>query len=81
MHLSFAFVLLTQRCLAFICSRDLFANKFVFKDYAWTKFAPRDSEKLQRKKESELLNGRLAMLAVGGIATQAVLTGNGFPFV
>jgi hypothetical protein len=34
-----------------------------------------------KKKLSELLNGRLAMCAVGGIATQTVLTGHGFPYI
>jgi len=36
---------------------------------------------MKKKQESELLNGRLAMIAVGGIATQTVLSGHGFPFV
>jgi hypothetical protein len=31
--------------------------------------------------DKELLNGRLAMVAIGGIATQTVLTGHGFPFL
>ena len=30
--------------------------------------------------EKELSNARLAMMAFGGIATQAALTGNGFPY-
>lgn len=34
-------------------------------DFGLTKFAPKDPEKLQRKKDSEMLNGRLAMIAVG----------------
>jgi len=40
-----------------------------------------DGSKMERKKISELLNGRLAMCAIGGIATQSVLTGNGFPYL
>jgi hypothetical protein len=32
-------------------------------------------------KEKELMNGRLAMWAIGGIATQSVLTGHGFPYI
>jgi Chlorophyll A-B binding protein len=43
--------------------------------------APKDEAAMNRKKDSELLNGRLAMMAVGGIATQSVITGHGFPFV
>jgi hypothetical protein len=31
--------------------------------------------------DSELLNGRLAMIAVGGIATQSVITGHGAPWI
>lgn len=50
-------------------------------DFGWYQFAPKDPAKLQKKKDSELLNGRLAMCAVGGIATQSVLTGHGFPYV
>ncbi len=40
-----------------------------------------DGKKLERKQLSELLNGRLAMCAIGGIATQTVLSGHGFPYV
>jgi hypothetical protein len=43
--------------------------------------APKDDAKMQKKKDSELLNGRLAMVAVGGIATQSVITGHGFPYI
>ena len=50
-------------------------------DYAWYTFAPSDPAALQKKKDSELLNGRLAMCAIGGIATQSVITGHGFPYV
>ena len=38
-------------------------------------------EEVKLWKEKELLNGRLAMMAIGGIATQAVLTGHGFPYI
>lgn len=50
-------------------------------DYGWTAFAPKDEAKMQKKKNSELLNGRLAMCAIGGIATQSVITGHGFPYL
>lgn len=56
-------------------------NVVVETDFAWLKFAPKDPAKLQAKKDSELLNGRLAMCAVGGIATQSILSGHGFPYV
>jgi hypothetical protein len=36
---------------------------------------------VEQMKIKELSNGRLAMFAIGGAATQAVLTGHGFPYV
>ena len=36
---------------------------------------------MKKKVDSELLNGRLAMMAVGGIATQSVISGHGFPYL
>eukprot|EP00567_Pseudictyota_dubia_P008217 CAMPEP_0197434556 /NCGR_PEP_ID=MMETSP1175-20131217/2260_1 /TAXON_ID=1003142 /ORGANISM="Triceratium dubium, Strain CCMP147" /LENGTH=200 /DNA_ID=CAMNT_0042963313 /DNA_START=84 /DNA_END=686 /DNA_ORIENTATION=- len=50
-------------------------------DFGFTQFAPKDPAALAKKKESELLNGRLAMIAVGGIATQSIVTGHGFPYI
>lgn len=50
-------------------------------DYNWYKFKPANDEKYKQKVNSELLNGRLAMIAVGGIATQSIITGHGFPYV
>lgn len=50
-------------------------------DFGWTIFAPNDAEKMKAKRASELLNGRLAMCAVGGIATQSIISGHGFPYV
>ena len=44
-------------------------------------FAPTNKEAFDKKRESELMNGRLAMMAVGGIATQSIITGHGFPYV
>ncbi|KAL9179701.1 hypothetical protein ACHAXT_008991 [Thalassiosira profunda] len=42
---------------------------------------PKDAAAMEKKQMSELLNGRLAMCAVGGIATQSVLSDHGFPYV
>ncbi|KAL7479459.1 hypothetical protein ACHAW6_005187 [Cyclotella cf. meneghiniana] len=50
-------------------------------DFGWTFLAPKDSAAMEKKKVSELMNGRLAMMAVGGIATQSVLSGHGFPYL
>ena len=40
-----------------------------------------DPEKLKSLQMKELANGRLAMFATGGVITQAVLTGNTFPYL
>ncbi len=50
-------------------------------DFGLMKFAPADKAAFDKKRESELMNGRLAMMAVGGIATQSVISGHGFPYV
>merc|ERR1719384_89263 len=42
---------------------------------------PKDPAKYKKMQENELLNGRLAMIAIGGIAPQSVLTGHSFPYV
>ena len=44
-------------------------------------FAPTDPVKFKAKQLAELKNGRLAMLAFGGMVTQAQLTGHEFPFL
>jgi len=41
----------------------------------------KSEEEVKRWKMRELKNGRLAMFAIGGVATQSVLTGHGFPYV
>jgi len=50
-------------------------------DYAWLWFAPASEGGLEKKRNAELLNGRLAMIAVGGIATQSIISGHGFPYL
>jgi hypothetical protein len=54
---------------------------YTITDFSLTKYAPKDAAAMKKKQNSELMNGRLAMMAVGGIATQSVLTGHGFPYV
>jgi hypothetical protein len=59
-------------------SFHFFGNKT---DFGQTIFAPSDPAVMKTKQESELMNGRLAMCAIGGIATQSILSGHGFPYV
>ena len=47
----------------------------------YLKRKPMPEEKVSYLVDSELLNGRLAMIAVGGIATQSVISGHGFPWI
>ncbi|GMH72941.1 hypothetical protein TrRE_jg9275 [Triparma retinervis] len=49
-------------------------------DFGWRWFAPESKEGFDVKRDAELKNGRLAMIAVGGIATQSIITGHGFPY-
>lgn len=42
---------------------------------------PQSEEKQNEMKLAELKNGRLAMIAIGGMVTGASITGNGFPYL
>uniref|UniRef100_A0A7R9WPE2 Plastid light harvesting protein n=1 Tax=Craspedostauros australis TaxID=1486917 RepID=A0A7R9WPE2_9STRA len=44
-------------------------------------FFPEDEAAQERIKLVELKNGRLAMIAIGGMVTQATMTGHGFPYL
>jgi hypothetical protein len=44
-------------------------------------FYPTDPEKQKQIQLAELKNGRLAMIAIGGMVTGAAITGNGFPYL
>ena len=44
-------------------------------------FYPTDPEKQREMQLKELKNGRLAMIAIGGMVTGATITGHGFPYV
>lgn len=45
------------------------------------KIKPKDPEKFQEMQLKELKNGRLAMIAIGGMVAGAAVTGNGFPYL
>lgn len=50
-------------------------------DFAFgASFMGTDPAKIKQRKVQELLHGRLAMCAVGGIATQSILNDTGFPY-
>jgi len=42
---------------------------------------PEDPEKQKEMQLSELKNGRLAMIAIGGMVSGAAVTGHGFPYL
>jgi len=44
-------------------------------------FYPSDPEKQKQYQISELKNGRLAMIAIGGMVHGAIVTGHGFPYL
>ena len=70
------------RRLSGVGSNLSFSSEFVLcADFGWYTWKPKDEDTYAEKVDSELLNGRLAMMACGGIFTQAVLTGKGFPFI
>lgn len=46
-----------------------------------TGYAPKTEEGMKSMQEKELLNGRLAMIAIGGIATHAAISGHSFPYL
>lgn len=42
---------------------------------------PKDAAKYKEMELKELKNGRLAMVALGGMVAQSVVTGHGFPYI
>ena len=68
-------------CLFFIVYLKYIMKKtdYGFEDLLSRK--PMKEERVSYLIDSELLNGRLAMIAVGGIATQSIITGHGAPWI
>lgn len=69
-------------CLLFIVYFKFYYEKktdYGFEDLLSRK--PMKEERVSYLIDSELLNGRLAMIAVGGIATQSIITGHGAPWI
>jgi hypothetical protein len=50
-------------------------------DFGFGYQGPKDPAAMKDMEMKELLHGRLAMCAIGGIATQTVISGHGFPYV
>ena len=44
-------------------------------------FYPTDPEKQKAMQVKELKNGRLAMIAIGGMVAGSAITGHGFPYL
>ena len=45
------------------------------------KLKPKDEAKFREMQLKELKNGRLAMVAIGGMVAGSLVTGNGFPYL
>lgn len=69
------------------CTFPALANMNVFDrapgDYGFDPLGlkPQSPEKLKEYQLAELKNGRLAMIAIGGMVSGAAITGNGFPYI
>lgn len=50
-------------------------------DFGFRALYPKDDAGQKQMQLKELMNGRLAMMAIGGIATQSVQNGHGFPYL
>jgi hypothetical protein len=42
---------------------------------------PKEAEKAKQMRIKEIKNGRLAMIAIGGMVTGAAVSGHGFPYI
>ena len=45
------------------------------------KLKPKEADKLEKMQIAEIKNGRLAMVAIGGMVAGATVSGHGFPYV